>query len=133
MELPDGTILTGRTSELMGPSSALLLNALKTLGGIEDSVHLISPVIIEPIQKLKIGSLGNKNPRLHTDEVLIALSICAATDPEAKKAMDQLPKLQGCEAHSTVILSHVDEQMFRRLGVNITYEPKYQSSRLYHV
>ena len=129
IELPDGTILTGRTSELLGPS----LNALKTLGGIEDSVHLISPVIIEPIQKLKVGSLGNKNPRLHTDEVLIALSICAATDPEAKKAMDQLPKLQGCEAHSTVILSHVDEQMFRRLGVNITYEPKYQSSRLYHV
>ena len=133
MELPDGTILTGRTSELMGPSSALLLNALKTLGGIEDGVHLISPTIIEPIQKLKVGSLGNKNPRLHTDEVLIALSICAATDPEAKRAMDQLPKLQGCEAHSTVILSHVDEQMFRRLGVNITYEPKYQSSRLYHV
>ncbi|MCI8275235.1 MAG: DUF1846 domain-containing protein [Lachnospiraceae bacterium] len=133
IELPDGTILTGRTSELLGPSSAILLNALKTLGGIEDSVHLISPVIIEPIQKLKVGSLGNKNPRLHTDEVLIALSICAATDPEAKKAMDQLPKLQGCEAHSTVILSHVDEQMFRRLGVNITYEPKYQSSRLYHV
>ncbi|MCI8465613.1 MAG: DUF1846 domain-containing protein [Lachnospiraceae bacterium] len=133
IELLDGTILTGRTSELLGPSSAMLLNALKTLGGIEDSVHLISPVIIEPIQKLKVGSLGNKNPRLHTDEVLIALSICAATDPEAKKAMDQLPKLQGCEAHSTVILSHVDEQMFRRLGVNITYEPKYQSSRLYHV
>ena len=133
MELPDGTIVAGRTSELLGPCSALLLNALKTLGGIEDSVHLISPTIIEPIQKLKVGSLGNKNPRLHTDEVLIALSICAATDEEAKKAMDQLPKLKGCEAHSTVILSHVDEKIFRRLGVNITYEPKYQTSKLYHV
>ena len=133
MELPDGTIVAGRTSELLGPCSALLLNALKTLGGIEDSVHLIAPTIIEPIQKLKVGSLGNKNPRLHTDEVLIALSICAATDEEAKKAMDQLPKLKGCEAHSTVILSHVDEKIFRRLGVNITYEPKYQTSKLYHV
>ncbi len=133
MELPDGTIITGRTSELLGPSSALLLNALKTLGGIEDSVHLISPRIIEPIQKLKVDYLGNKNPRLHTDEILLALSICAATDQEAKKAMDQLSKLQGCEAHSTVILSHVDERIFRRLGINITYEPKYQSSKLYHV
>ncbi len=133
MELPDGQIVTGKTSELLGPSSALLLNALKELGGIEDSVHLISPSIIEPIQKLKTGSLGNKNPRLHTDEVLIALSICAATDAQAKLAMDQLPKLKGCEAHSTVILSHVDERIFRRLGVNITYEPKYQTSKLYHV
>ncbi len=133
MELPDGTILTGRTSELLGPSSALLLNALKTLGGIEDSVHLISPTIIEPIQKLKVGYLGNKNPRLHTDEVLIALSICAASDGEAEKAMEQLSRLRGCEAHSTVILSHVDEKVFRRLGVNITYEPKYQTSKLYHV
>ena len=133
MELPDGTIVTGRTSELLGPSSALLLNALKALGGIEDSVHMISPTIIEPIQKLKTGSLGNKNPRLHTDEVLIALSICAATDETAAKAMEQLPKLKGCEAHSTVILSHVDERIFRRLGVNITYEPQYQTSKLYHV
>ena len=133
MELPDGTIVTGRTSELLGPSSALLLNALKVLGGIEDSVHMISPTIIEPIQKLKTGSLGNKNPRLHTDEVLIALSICAASDETAAKAMEQLPKLKGCEAHSTVILSNVDERIFRRLGVNITYEPQYQTSKLYHV
>ncbi len=133
MELPDGTVITGRTSELLGPCSALLLNALKVLGGIDDEVHLIAPSIIEPIQKLKVGSLGNKNPRLHTDEVLIALSICAATDPAAAKALEQLPRLSGCEAHSTVILSHVDERMFRRLGVNITYEPKYQTSRLYHM
>ncbi|HIS80587.1 MAG TPA: DUF1846 domain-containing protein [Candidatus Scatomonas merdavium] len=133
MELPDGTILTGRTSELLGPSSALLLNALKALGGIEDEIHLISPTIIEPIQKLKVGSLGNKNPRLHTDEVLIALSICGATDPMAARAMEQIPKLRGCEAHSTVILSPVDENIFRRLGVHITYEPQYQESKLYHV
>ena len=133
MELPDGSIVTGRTSELLGPSSALLLNALKALGGIEDSIHMISPTIIEPIQKLKVGALGNKNPRLHTDEVLIALSICAASDPYARRAMDQLPRLRGCEAHSTVILTHVDESIFRRLGVNITYEPEYQTSKLYHV
>ena len=133
MELPDGTIVTGRTSELLGPSSALLLNALKALGGIEDSIHMISPTIIEPIQKLKVGALGNKNPRLHTDEVLIALSICAASDPYARRAMDQLSRLRGCEAHSTVILTHVDESIFRRLGVNITYEPEYQTSKLYHV
>ena len=90
-------------------------------------------MIIEPIQKLKIGSLGNKNPRLHTDEVLIALSICGATDPMAARAMEQIPKLRGCEAHSTVILSAVDENIFRRLGVHITYEPQYQQSKLYHV
>ena len=133
LELPDGRIVTGRTSELLGPSSALLLNALKTLGGIDDSVHLISPTVIEPIQRLKTGCLGNKNPRLHTDEILIALSICAATDPVAEKALHQLPRLRGCEAHSTVILSQTDENIFRRLGLPITYEPKYQVSRLYHV
>lgn len=133
MELPDGTVVTGKTSELLGPSSALLLNALKALGGIEDRVHMISPTIIEPIQKLKVGALGNKNPRLHTDEVLIALSICAATDETAARAMEQLSNLRGCEAHSTVILTGVDERIFRRLGVNITYEPQYQTSKLYHV
>lgn len=133
LELPDGRIVTGRTSELLGPSAAVLLNALKELGGIDDSVKLISPSIIEPIQKLKVGALGNKNPRLHTDEVLLALSICAASDPRAQLAMDQLPRLRNCEAHSTVILSGVDEKIFRRLGVNITYEPKYQTSKLYHV
>ena len=133
LELPDGRIVTERTSELLGPSAAVLLNALKELGGIDDSVKLISPSIIEPIQKLKVGALGNKNPRLHTDEVLLALSICAASDPRAQLAMDQLPRLRNCEAHSTVILSCVDEKIFRRLGVNITYEPKYQTSKLYHV
>ena len=126
MELQDGSIVTGKTSELLGASAALLLNALKALGGISDEIHLISPVIIEPIQELKVRHLGNRNPRLHTDEVLIALSICAATNPTAKLALEQLDKLRGCEVHSSVILSPVDEKVFRRLGVNITCEPQYQ-------
>lgn len=125
MELPDGQIVTGRTSDLLGSSAALLLNALKTLAGISDEIHLISPVIIEPIQHLKVDHLGNRNPRLHTDEVLIALSICAATNPTAELAMEQLNSLRGCEVHSSVILSPVDEKVFRRLGVNITCEPQY--------
>ncbi len=127
MELPDGTIVTGKTSDLLGASAALLLNALKILGGISDDIHLISPVIIEPIQHLKVDHLGNRNPRLHTDEVLIALSICAATNPTAELAMEQLYKLRGCEVHSSVIISQVDEKVFRRLGINITCEPKYES------
>ena len=127
MELPDGAIVTGKTSDLLGASAALLLNALKVLGGISDEIHLISPVIIEPIQELKVAHLGNRNPRLHTDEVLIALSICAATNPTAKLALEQLDRLRGCEVHSSVILSPVDERVFRRLGVNITCEPQYQA------
>ena len=129
MELPDGTIVTGKTTELLGASSALLLNALKTLAGIDDEVHLISPTIIEPIQHLKVGHLGNRNPRLHTDEALIALSICAATDPLAERCMEQLDKLRGCEVHSSVILASVDEKVFRRLGVNLTCEPQYQAAK----
>ena len=127
MELPDGSIVTGRTTDLLGSSSALLLNALKKLAGISDEIHLISPVIIEPIQHLKVDHLGNRNPRLHTDEVLIALSICAATNPTAELAMEQLNSLRGCEVHSSVILSSVDEKVFRRLGVNLTCEPRYES------
>ena len=126
MELPDGTILTGRTSDMLGASSALLLNALKYFGGIPDNVLMMSPHVIEPIQNLKVQHLGNNNPRLHTDETLIALSICATTDENAKKAMEQISKLRGCEVHSTVILSAVDERIFKRLGVNLTCEPKYQ-------
>ena len=128
MELPDGSIITGKTSELLGASSALLLNALKELAGLDDEVHLISPVIIEPIQHLKTTHFGNKNPRLHTDEVLIALSICAATDKNAELAMEQLSKLKGCEVHSSVILSGVDEKVFKRLGINITCEPTSMNS-----
>ena len=126
MELHDGTIITGKTSNLLGASSALLLNALKHFGGIDDEVLLMSPAVIEPIQNLKVSHLGNNNPRLHTDETLLALSICAATDDNAKKAMDQIEKLRGCEVHSTVILSAVDERIFKRLGVNLTCEPKYE-------
>ncbi len=132
MELENGKIITGKTSSLLGSSAALLLNVLKELAGIDDSIELISPTIIEPIQQLKINHMGNHNPRLHTDEVLIALSICAATDETAAAAMAQLDNLRGLEAHSTVILSRVDEQCFRKLGVNITFEPNYQTKKLYH-
>ena len=127
MELPDGTIVTGKTSTLLGASAALLLNALKTLGNIPDELHLISPKVIDPIQHLKVDHLGNRNPRLHTDEVLIALSISAATDPVAEKAMEQLSKLRGCQVHSSVILSAVDEQVFKRLGVQLTCHPKFKT------
>ena len=126
LELPSGEVVTGKTTELLGASAALLLTALKALAGIDDEVHLISPTIIEPIQRLKTKHLGNRNPRLHTDEVLIALSICAATDVNAKMAMDKLSELRGCEVHSSVILSSVDEKVFRRLGVNLTCEPAYK-------
>ena len=126
MELPDGRIVTGRTSDLLGASAALLLNALKALGGIRDELHLISPVVIDPIQHLKVNHLGNRNPRLHTDEILIALSISAATNPTAELAMEQLTMLRGCNVHSTVILSPADEKTFKRLGVNITCEPKFR-------
>lgn len=127
MELPDGTILTGRTSELLGAVSALLLNALKHFAGLADDVLLMSPHVIEPIMDLKVNHLGNNNPRIHTDETLLALSICATTDDNAKKAMEQISKLRGCEVHSTVILSAVDERIFKRLGINLTCEPKYSN------
>ena len=126
MELPDGRIVTGKTSKLLGASSALLLNALKALADMPDELHLISPLAIDPIQHLKVDHLGNRNPRLHTDETLIALSISAATDPTAELAMEQLSKLRGCDVHSSVILSAVDEKTFKRLGVNLTCEPRYK-------
>ncbi|MCQ2236574.1 MAG: DUF1846 domain-containing protein [Bacteroidales bacterium] len=125
MELPDGTIVTGKTTDLLGASSALLLNALKILGNVPDDMHLMAPVILDPIQHLKVDHLGNRNPRLHTDETLIALSISATTNPLAEIAMEQLGKLKGCEVHSSVILSSVDERVFKRLGVNLTCEPKF--------
>ena len=132
MELPDGRIITGKTSDLLGASAALLLNAVKALGQIPDQVHLIAPSAIEPIQRLKTGYLGSKNPRLHTDEVLIALSMCAATDRNAQKALDQLSKLKGCQAHTSVMLSRVDIQVFQKLGVDLTFEPIYEHKKLYH-
>ncbi len=132
IQLPDGNIITSKTSDLLGPSAAVLLNALKALGGIDKSTHLISPTVIEPIQSLKCDYLGNHNPRLHSDEVLVALSICAATNQDAAHAMAQLPRLKGCEAHSTVILPQVDDNIFRRLKVNLTCDARHQTHKLYH-
>ena len=133
MAMADGAILTGRTSELLGASSALLLNALKYLAGIDDEVKLISPKIIEPIMELKIGHLGSDNTSLlHLNELLIALAIAGVTDPAAKAAIDQLEHLHGLEVHSSVILSQIDEGVFKTLGCNLTCEPTYESNKLYH-
>ncbi len=129
IELNDGRVLTGRTSDLLGSSSALLLNALKALAGLDDELHLISPETIQPIQHLKVDHLGNRNPRLHTDEILIALSICAVANPDAEMAMEQLGNLRGCEIHSSVMLSQIDEKVFKRLGINLTCEPNFKSSK----
>ena len=132
MELNDGTIVTGKTSSLLGASAALLLNAIKVLGDIPHNIHLIAPSAIEPIQTLKTQYMGSKNPRLHTDEVLIALSMSAATDKTAKKALAQLPKLRGCQVHTSVMLSDVDIKVFSKLGVQLTSEPVYEHKKLYH-
>ncbi|MCG7233788.1 MULTISPECIES: DUF1846 domain-containing protein [Corynebacterium] len=123
MQLHDGTIITGRTSPLLGCSAAMLLNALKYLAGIDDDTHLLSPESIEPIQTLKTKHLGSSNPRLHTDEVLIALSVSAAKDEDARKALEQIKELSGCDVHTTTILGSVDEGIFRNLGVLVTSDP----------
>lgn len=132
MQMEDGTIITGKTSPLLGASSAMILDALKYLAGIDDSIKLISPSVIEPIMELKVKYLKNHNPLLHIDEILIALSIAALTNDAAKKAYEQLPKISGLEVHSSVILSQVDVGIFKKLGVNLTCEPKYHSKKLYH-
>ena len=132
MELDDGTIITGKTTNLLGASAALLLNVVKVLGNISHDIHLIAPSAIEPIQKLKVNYLGSKNPRLHTDEVLIALSASAATDHNAQVALEQLPKLKGREVHTSVLLSDVDTKIFKKLGVNLTCEPIYEEKKIYH-
>ena len=132
MELPDGRIVTGKTSDLLGASASCLLNALKELAGIQHDIPLISPIVIEPIQDLKVNHMGNHNPRLHTDEVLIALAISAATNPVAELAMQQISNLNRSDAHATTILSSVDENVFKKLGINITCEPEYQTKKLYH-
>ena len=132
IELADGRIVTGKTSRLLGATSAALLNALKTLADIDDRIDLISPEILEPITNLKVKSFGSKNPRLHPNELLIALSICAVTDPIAAKAQEQLPLLRRCEMHSSVILSENDENTMKKLGIHLTCEPVYESKRLYH-
>lgn len=133
IELEDGTIVTGKTTDLLGAAAAALLNTLKVLGGIDHELHLVSPKAIEPIQRLKTNFLGSKNPRLHTDEILIALSTSAASDKNAEFAMNQIKKLRGLEAHSSVLLSSVDEKIFKRLGIHLTCEAKYESeNHLYH-
>ena len=132
IELADGRMVTGKTSRLLGATSAALLNALKTLADIDDRIDLISPEILEPITNLKVKTLGSKNPRLHPNEVLIALSICAVSDPIAAKAQEQLPNLYSCELHSSVILAENDEHTLKKLGINLTCEPCYESKRLYH-
>lgn len=132
LELPDGTLVDGKTSGLLGASSALLLNALKELAGIDHSIHVISPEAIRPIQELKTRYLGSKNPRLHTDETLIALSVSAASNPNARRALEQLRKLKGCQAHTSVMLSPVDIEELRRLGIEVTCEPIFEKERTYH-
>ncbi|CUX28729.1 DUF1846 domain-containing protein [Clostridium sp. C105KSO13] len=132
MELDDGRIITGKTSNLLGASAALLLNVLKELAGIDHELHVISPESIEPIQKLKVDYLKSKNPRLHTDEVLIALSTSAAGNHDARKALEQLPKLKGCQAHTSVMPSDVDIKLLKKLGVQLTCEAVYETDHIYH-
>lgn len=132
IELNDSTIITGKTSDLLGASSAALLNAMKKLSGLPDELLMISPSIIEPIQKLKTDILKNRNPRLHTDETLIALTMSATANPDAALALDSVPLLRGAQAHSTVILSQTDQEIFRKLGIDITCEPDYENKKLYH-
>jgi uncharacterized protein (UPF0371 family) len=132
MVLSDGTVVTGKTSSLMGASAALLLNALKAVGNISDELKLISSSVIEPISRMKIEELGHHNPRLHSDEVLIALAISGVTNPLAALAQQQLSKLRGCDAHFSVIISEEDRKLYKRLGINVSCEPKYESKKLYH-
>ena len=132
IELEDGSIISGKNSPLLRCNSAMILNALKHLAGIRDSVLLIPKAILEPICKLKTESLGGHNPRLHLDEILLALSISAVTNPLAGMALEQLPKLRGCQSHSTVILSEMDNGTLRKLGVDHTSDPVYETKKLYH-
>ena len=132
IELPDGRIVTGRTTDLFGPASAAMLNALKALAGIPDEIKLIAPTVIGTIQTLKTGYMKSRNPRLHTDEMLVALAISAASDANAMRAMQQIGALDGCDVHSTVILSTVDDGVFKRLNMQLTCEPTYEKNNLYH-
>ena len=132
IQLPSGEVVTGKTTDLMGASSSTLLNALKCLAGIGHEHHLISREAIEPIQTVKVKHLGSANPRLHSDETLIALAISATTNPLARRALDQLEQLRDCEAHSSVILSPADSGTYAKLGMRLTCEPTYETNKLYH-
>ena len=131
IELEDGTIITGKTSGLFGACASMLLNALKYLAEISKDVNILDAAVIEPIQRLKVDSFGSVNPRLHTDEILIALAMSAVTNPDAKRAMDQLPKLRDTDAHATVILSETDTRILKNLGIRLTMEPTYETERLF--
>lgn len=132
IQLNDGRIVTGKTGEFLGASASALLNALKMLAGIDDKEQLIAPLFIEPVQALKVNFMGSRNPRLHTDETLMALSICAVNNPNAKRALDRLSDLNGCELHSSVILSAIDQKTLKKLGMNLTFEPRHQTKKLYY-
>ncbi|MCR5808775.1 MAG: DUF1846 domain-containing protein [Clostridiales bacterium] len=131
IELPDGRMITGKTGSIVGPAAGALVNAMKALAGINQEIDLIAPIVLQPIRNLKINHFGSENPLLHSDELLYALSICAATNPIASLALDQLPKLRGCEAHSSVMLTRADASVYRRLGLNCTNEPNLNGNRLY--
>ena len=133
IELHDGRIVIGKTKELLGCASACVLNALKALAGLDDKLLLLPSSLIEPVQNLKVNYLGSKNPRLHIDEVLVALSVSAATDENAAKVLACLPQLKDCEAHISVIPSSVDRALFRKLGIHLTSEPEYENDNLYHL
>ena len=132
MVLPDGRVVTGKNSSLLGPSAALLLNAIKALAGIDKELDLLPSSIIAPISDMKISHLGHRNPRLHSDEVLIALSISAVTNPLAERVLKKLDDLRGCDAHFSVIISEEDEKLYKRLGIHVSCQPRYEIKRLYH-
>lgn len=132
IELTNGRMITGKTGSMVGAAAGALANALKALADIPDEIDLIAPLVLQPIRALKINHFGSENPRLHSDEFLYALSICAATNPMAELALKQLPKLRGCEAHASVILSRVDIETYRHLGLNCTCEPERESNRLFN-
>jgi len=132
MVLPDGTVVTGKTSSLLGASAALLLNAIKHMAGIDHKLELIPASVIEPISRLKTEHLGHRNPRLHSDEVLIALSISGLTNPLAALVQQQLGNLRGCDAHFSVVISGEDIKLYQKLGIHVSCEPKYEVKKLYH-
>lgn len=131
LELPSGEIVTGKNSELFGPTAAALINAIKKSADIAKEVKLIEPELVKPIQGLKIDHLGSHNPRLHSNEILIALAITATENPDAARAMEELGNLKGSEAHSTIILTDEDKNVLLKLGINVTFDPYYQYDRLY--